>query len=108
MVVVNDATVKGGSYYPLTVSGKHWHMLDVNVHRSLGQEAFTSTRDRAGAWTSMCLCRYVVNGSVTFCPKSNMFDTVESGGAALPHQANVRFPETRNCRYLTDALGVPR
>ncbi|EIM89529.1 carboxyl transferase [Stereum hirsutum FP-91666 SS1] len=56
MVVVNDATVKGGSYYPLTVK-KHLRAQEIARENGLP-------------------CVYVV----------------ESGGAALPHQANV-FPD---------------
>ncbi|KZT23946.1 carboxyl transferase [Neolentinus lepideus HHB14362 ss-1] len=56
VVVVNDATVKGGSYYPLTVK-KHLRAQEIARENGLP-------------------CVYVV----------------ESGGAALPHQANV-FPD---------------
>ncbi|KAG6832160.1 hypothetical protein H0H92_004891 [Tricholoma furcatifolium] len=56
VVVVNDATVKGGSYYPLTVK-KQLRAQEVAREHGLP-------------------CVYVV----------------ESGGAALPHQANV-FPD---------------
>ncbi|EFI27754.1 hypothetical protein CC1G_14677 [Coprinopsis cinerea okayama7 len=56
MIVVNDATVKGGSYYPLTVK-KHLRAQEIARENGLP-------------------CVYVV----------------ESGGAALPHQANV-FPD---------------
>ncbi|KAI0315632.1 carboxyl transferase [Amylostereum chailletii] len=56
VVVVNDATVKGGSYYPLTVK-KHLRAQEIAREHGLP-------------------CVYVV----------------ESGGAALPHQANV-FPD---------------
>jgi 3-methylcrotonyl-CoA carboxylase beta subunit len=56
VVVVNDATVKGGIYYPLTVK-KHLRAQEIAREHGLP-------------------CIYVV----------------ESGGAALPHQANV-FPD---------------
>ncbi|PAV16973.1 carboxyl transferase [Pyrrhoderma noxium] len=56
MVVVNDPTVKGGSYYPLTVK-KHLRAQEIAREHRLP-------------------CVYLV----------------ESGGAALPHQANV-FPD---------------
>jgi hypothetical protein len=101
MVVVNDATVKGGSYYPLTVSEKEYKP-HINVHCSVGQEAFTSTGDRTRARTSVCLCRYVVNCLAKLRDKCNIFETVESGGAALPHQANVSLLETRTHRDLTN------
>lgn len=56
VIVVNDATVKGGSYYPLTVK-KHLRAQEIARENGLP-------------------CVYIV----------------ESGGAALPHQANV-FPD---------------
>ncbi|KAK1228455.1 hypothetical protein PQX77_008518 [Marasmius sp. AFHP31] len=56
MVIVNDATVKGGSYYPLTVK-KQLRAQEIAREHGLP-------------------CIYIV----------------ESGGAALPHQANV-FPD---------------
>ncbi|KAK0499762.1 carboxyl transferase [Armillaria luteobubalina] len=56
MVVVNDPTVKGGAYYPLTVK-KHLRAQEIARENNLP-------------------CIYIV----------------ESGGAALPHQANV-FPD---------------
>ncbi|KAL5519794.1 hypothetical protein ACEPAG_1454 [Sanghuangporus baumii] len=56
MIVVNDPTVKGGSYYPLTVK-KHLRAQEIARENRLP-------------------CVYLV----------------ESGGAALPHQANV-FPD---------------
>ncbi|KZS87474.1 carboxyl transferase [Sistotremastrum niveocremeum HHB9708] len=56
MIIVNDATVKGGSYYPLTVK-KHLRAQEIARENGLP-------------------CVYIV----------------ESGGAALPHQANV-FPD---------------
>ncbi|KAF8608238.1 carboxyl transferase [Ceratobasidium sp. AG-I] len=56
MVVCNDATVKGGSYFPITVK-KHLRAQEIAMQNGLP-------------------CVYLV----------------ESGGAALPHQANV-FPD---------------
>ncbi|KAH7334703.1 carboxyl transferase [Rhizoctonia solani] len=56
MVVCNDATVKGGSYFPMTVK-KHLRAQEIAMQNGLP-------------------CVYLV----------------ESGGAALPHQANV-FPD---------------
>lgn len=56
VIVLNDPTVKGGSYYPLTVK-KHLRAQEVARENGLP-------------------CVYIV----------------ESGGAALPHQANV-FPD---------------
>ncbi|KAJ8597378.1 carboxyl transferase [Rhizopogon salebrosus TDB-379] len=77
MVVVNDATVKGGSYYPLTVK-KHLRAQEIAREHGLP-------------------CVYVV----------------ESGGAALPHQANV-FPDKEHFGRIfynmaqMSALGVPQ
>jgi Carboxyl transferase domain len=60
VVVVNDATVKGGSYYPLTVSP-----LDSTSHglsppkqiffRRVGEEALACSGDREGTWFTLCL-----------------------------------------------------
>ncbi|KAH7916258.1 carboxyl transferase [Hygrophoropsis aurantiaca] len=77
MVVVNDATVKGGSYYPLTVK-KHLRAQEIAREHGLP-------------------CVYVV----------------ESGGAALPHQANV-FPDKEHFGRIfynmaqMSALGIPQ
>ncbi|KAI0332473.1 carboxyl transferase [Cubamyces sp. BRFM 1775] len=77
VVVVNDATVKGGSYYPLTVK-KHIRAQEVAREHGLP-------------------CVYVV----------------ESGGAALPHQANV-FPDKEHFGRIfynmaqMSALGIPQ
>jgi 3-methylcrotonyl-CoA carboxylase beta subunit len=56
MIVANDATVKGGTYYPLTVK-KHLRAQEI-------------------AWENRLPCIYLV----------------DSGGANLPHQAEV-FPD---------------
>ncbi|KAF5364335.1 hypothetical protein D9756_000184 [Leucocoprinus leucothites] len=77
VVVVNDATVKGGSYYPLTVK-KHLRVQEIARENGLP-------------------CVYVV----------------ESGGAALPHQANV-FPDKDHFGRIfynmaqMSALGIPQ
>ncbi|KAG8218529.1 hypothetical protein J3R82DRAFT_4168 [Butyriboletus roseoflavus] len=77
LVVVNDATVKGGSYYPLTVK-KHLRAQEIAREHGLP-------------------CIYVV----------------ESGGAALPHQANV-FPDKEHFGRIfynmaqMSALGIPQ
>ncbi|KAF8897804.1 carboxyl transferase [Infundibulicybe gibba] len=77
VVVVNDPTVKGGSYYPLTVK-KHLRAQEIAREHGLP-------------------CVYVV----------------ESGGAALPHQANV-FPDKEHFGRIfynmaqMSALGIPQ
>ncbi|KDQ29535.1 hypothetical protein PLEOSDRAFT_173550 [Pleurotus ostreatus PC15] len=77
VIVVNDATVKGGSYYPLTVK-KHLRAQEVAREHGLP-------------------CVYIV----------------ESGGAALPHQANV-FPDKEHFGRIfynmaqMSALGIPQ
>ncbi|KIK04716.1 hypothetical protein K443DRAFT_4471 [Laccaria amethystina LaAM-08-1] len=77
VVVVNDATVKGGSYYPLTVK-KHLRAQEIARENGLP-------------------CVYIV----------------ESGGAALPHQANV-FPDKEHFGRIfynmaqMSALGIPQ
>ena len=69
VVVVNDATVKGGSYHPLTVK-KHLRAQEIARENNLP-------------------CVYV--GEVVPAPACSRSHShaVESGGAALPHQANV-------------------
>ena len=63
VVVVNDATVKGGSYYPLTVSAATYFLRVVGCvaysSRLPGEETHTSSRDCEGARLALCLCRYV-------------------------------------------------
>ncbi|KAI0289814.1 carboxyl transferase [Russula brevipes] len=77
VIVVNDATVKGGSYYPLTVK-KHLRAQEIAREHGLP-------------------CVYVV----------------ESGGAALPHQANV-FPDKEHFGRIfynmaqMSGLGIPQ
>ncbi|KAF8969409.1 carboxyl transferase [Flammula alnicola] len=77
VIVVNDATVKGGSYYPLTVK-KHLRAQEIARENGLP-------------------CVYVV----------------ESGGAALPFQANV-FPDKEHFGRIfynmaqMSALGIPQ
>ncbi|KAL6298724.1 carboxyl transferase [Sparassis latifolia] len=77
VIVVNDATVKGGSYYPLTVK-KHLRAQEIAREHGLP-------------------CVYVV----------------ESGGAALPHQANV-FPDKEHFGRIfynmaqMSALSIPQ
>ncbi|CCM03384.1 uncharacterized protein FIBRA_05514 [Fibroporia radiculosa] len=77
VIVVNDATVKGGSYYPLTVK-KHLRAQEIAREHGLP-------------------CVYVV----------------ESGGAALPHQANV-FPDKEHFGRIfynmaqMSAIGIPQ
>ncbi|KAF8812209.1 carboxyl transferase [Phlegmacium glaucopus] len=77
VIVVNDATVKGGSYYPLTVK-KHLRAQEIARENGLP-------------------CVYIV----------------ESGGAALPYQANV-FPDKEHFGRIfynmaqMSALGIPQ
>ncbi|KAI9453337.1 carboxyl transferase [Russula earlei] len=77
VIVINDATVKGGSYYPLTVK-KHLRAQEIAREHGLP-------------------CVYIV----------------ESGGAALPHQANV-FPDKDHFGRIfynmaqMSALGIPQ
>ncbi|KAG7447475.1 carboxyl transferase [Guyanagaster necrorhizus] len=79
MVVINDPTVKGGAYYPLTVK-KHLRAQEIARENGLP-------------------CIYLV--------------PVESGGAALPHQANV-FPDKDHFGRIfynmaqMSALGIPQ
>ncbi|KAG8747369.1 hypothetical protein FRC12_014090 [Ceratobasidium sp. 428] len=74
MIVCNDATVKGGSYFPMTVK-KHLRAQEIAMQNGLP-------------------CVYLgmlIVSSICFATNLRLC-TVESGGAALPHQANV-FPD---------------
>ncbi|KAF9263726.1 carboxyl transferase [Marasmius fiardii PR-910] len=77
MIIINDATVKGGAYYPLTVK-KQLRAQEIAREHGLP-------------------CIYLV----------------ESGGAALPHQANV-FPDKEHFGRIfynmaqMSALGIPQ
>jgi len=73
VIVVNDATVKGGSYYPLTVK-KHLRAQEIARENRLPCVY-------VGALSHLLVWTFRVD-----------FMEVESGGAALPHQANV-FPD---------------
>lgn len=57
VVVVNDATVKGGSYYPLSVCINYVGRRVIVAHtvRSVGEEAPPSAGDRARAWFTVCI-----------------------------------------------------
>lgn len=60
VVVVNDATVKGGSYYPLTVS-MFYSLLDPFglIQGCLGEEASSRSGDCEGTRTALCIRWYV-------------------------------------------------
>ena len=70
VIVVNDATVKGGSYHPLTVK-KHLRAQEIARENNLP-------------------CVYVGRVIPMLGRLHSHGFAVESGGAALPHQANVR------------------
>jgi len=70
VIVVNDATVKGGSYHPLTVK-KHLRAQEIARENNLP-------------------CVYVGEVISMLARPQSHGCAVESGGAALPHQANVR------------------
>ena len=70
VIVVNDATVKGGSYHPLTVK-KHLRAQEIARENNLP-------------------CVYVGEFVPVHSRSPSHCRAVESGGAALPHQANVR------------------
>jgi len=59
MVVVNDATVKGGSYYPLTVCS--WFVTclvqKILLNATLGKKAFASSRGGTRTWSALFICR---------------------------------------------------
>lgn len=76
MIVANDATVKGGTYYPITVK-KHLRAQEI-------------------AWENRLPCIYLGRTVKLILKliKNSLFliDTVDSGGANLPNQAEV-FPD---------------
>jgi hypothetical protein len=91
MVIVNDPSVKGGSYYPLTV---HiclvWCDMEMLIPTArAGQEAAPRAGDRKGERTAVhlpwCSLPYPLS---RLCRLTRLI--VESGGAALPYQADVR------------------
>jgi Carboxyl transferase domain len=97
VVVVNDATVKGGSYYPLTVSRFDPTLYaplppKQNIFLRVGEEALACPGDCEGSWFTLCLHRCVLRRVMIPVLLSVACHVVESGGAALPHQANVREP----------------
>ena len=61
VVVVNDATVKGGSYYPLTASPspRCFGILRLELFFYAGEETLARSGSRKGAWFTLCLCRCV-------------------------------------------------
>ena len=89
VIVVNDATVKGGSYYPLTVK-KHLRAQEIARENML---------PCVYMGMPFIMARVMDDGTV--------FDLVESGGAALPYQANV-FPDKEHFgRIFYNMVGFP-
>lgn len=74
MIVANDATVKGGTYYPITVK-KHLRAQEIAKENNL-----------PCVYLGMFRCSYHSFYSSLFSL------TVDSGGANLPNQAEV-FPD---------------
>jgi hypothetical protein len=91
MVIVNDPSVKGGSYYPLTVCiCLVWcDVAMLTLAARAGQEAAPRAGDGEGERTTVhlpwCSLPYPLS---CLCMLTRL--TVESGGAALPYQADVR------------------
>ena len=93
MVVVNDATVKGGSYYPLTVRcpSSSWALEEVDIVTC----RLRNTSGHRRLLASMVFLAFTLVSNPGSFPKVltiEFCEIVESGGAALPHQANV-FPD---------------
>jgi hypothetical protein len=79
---------------------------------SAGEETLAGSGGRPGAWFTLCLCRCVrlyLRSAHPVLPQTALCTPVESGGAALPHQANVHAriypPFLALTRIYT---GVPR
>jgi 3-methylcrotonyl-CoA carboxylase beta subunit len=79
MVVVNDATVKGGSYHPLTGTPRIISRYLLISAKLMHTTVKKHLRAQEIAQQNRLPCVYLV----------------ESGGAALPYQADV-FPGTRS------------
>lgn len=97
MIVANDPTVKGGAYYPLTVRDVPWE-LSADM-----EQVKKHLRAQEIALENKLPCIYLGERPRSSKIKSNI--TVESGGAALPFQAEVfpdavRFPH-HICSLLT-------
>jgi len=64
MIVANDATVKGGSYYPITVSGTLYSLLSHDgflfVLVAVGEETFACAGNSTRAWFALCVRWYVL------------------------------------------------
>jgi hypothetical protein len=92
MIVANDATVKGGSYYPMTVSdmlSSTTQLIFFIYFTDIGEEAFACAGNSTGARFALCISWYVLRVYELNLSQTVDSWTVESGGAALPHQANV-------------------
>lgn len=87
VIVVNDATVKGGSYHPLTVK-KHLRAQEIARENNLP-------------------CVYVGEVIPILGRPRSHGRTVESGGAALPHQANVRKYLAQKSVITDFCAGIP-
>ncbi len=92
VVVVNDATVKGGSYYPLTVSTLSclvfWRRTNDSTPPPQVKKHLRA-QEIAREHGLPCIYVGVYKLATIIMRSSLMSNTVESGGAALPHQANV-------------------
>lgn len=92
VIVVNDATVKGGSYYPLTVCGVP---AISRPERCLQSCRLRNTYEHRKWLVSMVSLAFMLVGLLRYSAgtrQSDLPEPVESGGAALPYQANV-FPD---------------
>jgi len=93
MIVANDSTVKGGTYYPITVK-KHLRAQAVAQENNL---PWVHPDEKLGSELIMSSCVYLV----------------DSGGANLPHQADV-FPDREHFGRIfynqarMSSMGIPQ
>ena len=93
MIIANDATVKAGTYYPLTVK-KQLRAQDIARENRLP-------------------CIYLGESEATGKIYSRFFVLVDSGGANLPRQADVfpdkeHFGRTFYNQATMSSLGIPQ
>src|SRR6266850_3245640 len=117
VVVVNDATVKGGSYYPLTVSVPFATYVFVRFNpcenAGVGEEAFACSGDRERARFALCVSWCVAPSRHTSCSPSQLVLSSRIWRCCSPTSSEcmcahlLRIPFPCVLTYITH-LGVSR